>query len=176
MTDSWDQFFHSKFPTFEGGINLTLPDPQPRSAGGKCDGAVERTGAGCVRTADCRTASSSACATPRSRSTQGRGQVAAAEKARSLAQQTLDDEEKKYQLGSSTSYNVVLRSRDLTTAEGTELRARINLIEAAVAFNQAVGRTLEVNNITVADALKGAVSGVPNIPGTPDPDAQAGHK
>ena len=127
-------------------------------------------------TAVCRTASSSASVTPRSRSNRAAGRSPQPAKARALAQQTLDDEEKKYQLGSSTSYNVVLRSRDLTTAQGTELRARINLIEAAVAFNQAVGRTLEVNNITVADALKGAVSGVPNIPGTPDADAQAGHR
>ena len=58
---------------------------------------------------------------------EGRAAVAAAQEAEMLAQQTLDDEQKKYQLGSSTSYNVVLRSRDLTAAQGTLLRDRINL-------------------------------------------------
>ena len=32
-------------------------------------------------------------------------------------------------------------------AEGVELRDRVNLIEAELTFNQAMGRTLEVNNI-----------------------------
>ena len=39
-----------------------------------------------------------------------------------------------------------------------------------------MGRTLDVHNITVADALKGSISSVPNIPGTPDAGAQAGHR
>jgi outer membrane protein TolC len=102
--------------------------------------------------------------------------VAAAEKARILAQQTLDAEQKKYQLGSSTSYNVVLRSRDLTAAEGTELRAKVNLEEALVNFNQAMGRTLEVNRITMADALRGRIYREKHIPGTPDNDSPIGAK
>ena len=96
---------------------------------------------------------------------QGRAAVAAAQEAETLAQQTLDDEQKKYQLGSSTSYNVVLRTRDLTAAQGTLLRDRINLIEAEVNFNQSMGRTLDVNNITIEDAMHGKVAPVPNIPG-----------
>jgi len=100
--------------------------------------------------------------------TQSRAQVAAAEKAETLASQTLDAEQKKYQLGSSTSYNVVLRSRDLTAAQGTLIRARANLEEAAVAFNQAMGRTLEAHNITTADARSGSVFHEPNIPGSPE--------
>ncbi|MGB8542043.1 MAG: TolC family protein [Candidatus Acidiferrales bacterium] len=107
---------------------------------------------------------------------QDRAQVAAAEKARNLAQRTLDAEQKKYQLGSSTSYNVVLRSRDLTAAEGTELRAKVNLEEALVNFNQAMGRTLEVNRITMADALRGKVYRDKLIPGTPDTDGSIGAK
>jgi outer membrane protein len=107
---------------------------------------------------------------------QDRAQVAAAQKARNLAQQTLDAEQKKYQLGSSTSYNVVLRSRDLTAAQGTELRAKVNLEEALVNFNQAMGRTLEVNRITMADALRGKVYRDRQIPGTPDNDSPIGAK
>jgi outer membrane protein TolC len=107
---------------------------------------------------------------------QDRAQVAAADKARTLAQQTLDAEQKKYQLGSSTSYQVVLRSRDLTAAQGTALRAQANLTEALVNFNQAMGRTLEVNHITVADALRGTTGRDPLIPGTPVGDVGMGAK
>jgi len=107
---------------------------------------------------------------------QDRSQVAAAEKARNLAQQTLDAEQKKYQLGSSTSYQVVLRSRDLTAAQGTALRAQANLAEALVNFNQAMGRTLEVQHITVADAMRGESTRDPLIPGTPVPGTVVGAK
>ena len=99
---------------------------------------------------------------------QDRSAVAAAQEATRLAQQTLTDEQKKYQLGSSTSYTVVQRARDLTLAQATELRDRINLIEAQVQFNEFMGRTLQSNNITLADALKGKITTAPNIPGTPE--------
>src|SRR5580658_5769486 len=107
---------------------------------------------------------------------QDRSQVTAAEKARNLAQQTLDAEQKKYQLGSSTSYQVVLRSRDLTLAQGTAIRAQANLAEALVNFNQAMGRTLEVQHITVADAMRGSMTRDPLIPGTPEPGSVVGAK
>ena len=87
-----------------------------------------------------------------------RASLAAAEEASKLAVQTFEDEQEKYHLGASTSYNVVLRSRDVTTAEGTELRDRINLLEDELKFNQAMGRTLEVNRISLADALRKVVN------------------
>jgi outer membrane protein TolC len=99
-----------------------------------------------------------------------RESLAAATEARMLAVQTFEAEQEKYRLGASTSYDVVLRSRDVTTAEGTELRVSINLVEDELKLNQAIGRTLEANNITLADALQGKVSGRYNIPGTPEAD------
>jgi outer membrane protein TolC len=101
---------------------------------------------------------------------QTRAAVTAAQEATKLAQQTLDSTQKKYQLGSTDAYTVVLRARDLTNAQGVELRDRVNLIEALVQFNQAMGRTLESNNITVAGAVRGKVYRAPNIPGALDAD------
>jgi hypothetical protein len=54
------------------------------------------------------------------------------------------------------------------------LRDKINLAEAEVNFNQAMGRTLDVNQITIADARNGKISRVPNIPGAPDADGARG--
>jgi outer membrane protein TolC len=173
LGDSWDQLIHSRNPTFEGGLNLTLPIRNRAAQAANATAQLNQRS----QEVKYRQLQNTIFVNVRNAQIaleQGRAQVAAASKARSLAQQTLDDEVKKYQLGSSTSYQVVLRSRDLTSAQGTELRARINLIEAAVNFNQAVGRTLEVNNITLADAMGGRVSGVPNIPGTPDADVHSG--
>jgi outer membrane protein TolC len=97
---------------------------------------------------------------------QGRAQVEAASKARELQQQTFDAEQKKYRLGASTVYNVILTQRDLITAQGTELRALANLEEAKANYERALGRTLEVNHVTVADAKSGEVERESLIPGT----------
>ena len=105
-----------------------------------------------------------------------RASLAAAAEARSLAVQTFEAEHEKYRLGASTSYDVVLRSRDVTAAQGTELRVSINLLEDELKLNQAIGRTLEVNNITLADALNGKISGPSNIPGTPEAENRAGYR
>jgi outer membrane protein TolC len=96
---------------------------------------------------------------------QDRAQVEAAGKARELQQQTFDAEQKKYQLGASTVYNVILTQRDLITAQGTELRALANLVEAKANYERALGRTLEVNNVTIAQGT-GAIGKDSLIPGT----------
>ncbi len=98
--------------------------------------------------------------------TQDRAQVDAASEARQLQQETFDAEQKKYRLGASTVYNVILTQRDLIAAQGTELRALANLQEAKANYERALGRTLEVNHVTVADAKSGDVERETLIPGT----------
>jgi len=98
--------------------------------------------------------------------TQDRAQVDAASKARELQQQTFDAEQKKYQLGASTVYLVIQTQRDLINAQGTELRALANLAEAKANYERAVGRTLEVNRVTIADAKTGEAERETLIPGT----------
>ena len=101
---------------------------------------------------------------------QDRARVDAAIKARELQRQTFEAEQKKYALGASTVYNVILTQRDYVTSEGVELRALADLNEAKANFERAVGRTLEVNRVTIASA--GTKSGLSEfeqetlIPGT----------
>src|SRR5271170_6987849 len=175
VSDALSQLFRNQFPTYAAGITLTLPlrnrSAQADSARAQFDERQQQV--------QYRQAENTIVINVRNAIIalqQDRSQVAAAEKARNLAQQTLDAEQKKYQLGSSTSYQVVLRSRDLTAAQGTALRAQANLAEALVLFNQAMGRTLEVQHITVADAMRGATTRDPLIPGTPEPGSVAGAK
>ena len=166
LGNSLGNVFHNDFPTYAVGVNLTLPirnrSAQADSARAQLDERQERVQYRQTENTIVLNVRNALIALQ-----QDRAQVAAADKARTLAQQTLDAEQKKYQLGSSTSYQVVLRSRDLTAAQGTALRAQANLEEALVNFNQAMGRTLEVNHITVADALRGTTGRDPLIPGTP---------
>ncbi len=145
--------FGGNYSTFEGGINLTLPI---RNRAAQADNAQALLNEQQQKT-QYRQEQNAIFVSVRNAliaMREDRASLAAAEEAKKLAVQTLHDEQEKYRLGASTSYNVVLRSRDVTAAEATELRDRINLLEDELKFNQAMGLTLEVNQITLNDALK----------------------
>jgi outer membrane protein TolC len=97
---------------------------------------------------------------------QDRARVEAATKARILQEQTLDAEQKKLQLGASTIFLVIQAQRDLANAQDTELRALVDLAKARIDYDRALGRTLETNNINIADAKRGQVQRDTLIPGT----------
>jgi outer membrane protein TolC len=88
----------------------------------------------------------------------------AAVKARILQQQTLDADRKKYQLGATTVFQVVQDQQALATAESNETQSLANFSHAQIAFDQAMGTTLEVNNISVAEALSGHVARKSELP------------
>jgi outer membrane protein TolC len=153
LGQSLDRAFRGNYPTFEGGINVTLPF---RNRAAQADNAQALLNERAQKT-QYRQQQNAIFVSVRNALIalqEDRASLGAAVEARKLAVQTSEDEQEKYRLGASTSYNVVLRERDVTTAEGTELRDRINLLEDELKYNQAVGRTLEVNNISLADALK----------------------
>ena len=54
----------------------------------------------------------------------------------------------------------------MIAAQGTEIRALANLEEAKANYERAVGRTLDVNHVTIADAESGEVDHATLIPGT----------
>lgn len=165
FTTAQNQIFHNRFPEYAGQLTLTLP-LRNRSAQ-----AVHARSLLVQRQLETQMKQLQNSALLDVRNTyialtQDRAQVAAASKARQLQQETFDAEQKKYQLGASTVYNVILTQRDLITAQGTELRALANLEEAKANYERAVGRTLEVNHVTIADAKTGEVERETLIPGT----------
>ncbi len=168
ITNAWDSLIHSRFPTFQVGLQMTLPIrnrvAQANNGIAQLNQREEETLYQEQKNAIYLAVRNALIAV-----TQNRNAVAAASTARELAQQTFDDEQKKYQLGSSDSYTVALRSRDLTVAETTELQDEINLVESIVALDQAMGRTLEAHNITISGENTPNIVPIPNIPGTPIP-------
>jgi outer membrane protein len=159
------QIFHNTFPIYSGQLTLTLP-LRNRAAQAEYARAILsqrqlQTTERQLRNAALLDVRNSYIAL-----TQDRAQVAAAVKARELQQQTFDAEQKKYQLGASTVYTVIQTQRDLTTAQGNEIRALANLEEAKAGYERAVGRTLEVNHVTIADSKSGEVERETLIPGT----------
>jgi outer membrane protein TolC len=165
FTTAQGQIFHSKFPEFLAQLTLNLP---LRNRSAQADNARALLTQRQLET-QMQQLKNAALLDVRNTYialTQDRAQVEAASKARELQQQTFDAEQKKYRLGASTVYNVILTQRDLITAQGTELRALANLEEAKANYERALGRTLEVNHVTIADAKSGEVERETLIPGT----------
>jgi outer membrane protein len=159
------QIFHNTFPEYAGQLTLTLP---LRNRAAQAEYARAILSQRQLQTTE-RQLRNAALLDVRNSYivlTQYRAQVAAAIKARELQQQTFDAEQKKYQLGASTVYTVIQTQRDLTTAQGSEIRALANLEEAKASYERAVGRTLEVNHVTIADSKSGEVERETLIPGT----------
>jgi outer membrane protein len=159
------QIFHNQYPDYLASLNLTLPlRNRAAQASNQRSLLTERQ-----IQAQLQQLRNNALLDVRNTYIalqQDRARVQSASKARELQQQTFDAEQKKYQLGASTVYNVILTQRDLITAQGTELRALADLVEAKANYERAVGRTLDVNRVTIADATHGEVEHDTLIPGT----------
>jgi outer membrane protein TolC len=89
---------------------------------------------------------------------QARARYEAAKKARELQEQTLAGDQRRYQLGAALVFQVVTDQRDLASAESTEVQSMANYTHARIALDQALGTTLEVNHVSVEEALHGTVS------------------
>jgi outer membrane protein TolC len=92
---------------------------------------------------------------------QGKAQVEAAHEAVRLARLTLDAERKKLELGLSTTYNVILRDRDLVSAQYAEVQSVTTYANSLVAMDQATGTILDRHRIELIDAMQGSVSQPP---------------
>jgi outer membrane protein TolC len=173
--DSLNRLFNATYPTFQGGINFTLPIRNRAAEAASATAQLNQR----QQLVQYRQTQSTIVLNVRQTMItleQDRAAIAAAEQARALQQQSYDDEVKRLQLGTSTAFTVIQKQQLLTTAEGVELRDRINLIEAELNFNQAMGRTLDVHHIIVAGAGPGSLYHTPNIPGAPDADGLQAHQ
>ena len=92
-----------------------------------------------------------------------RAQHEAAVKVRILQEQSLDAEQKKYALGASTIYNVILIERDLATARQNELAAEGAYAKSKVELDRVSGQTLNNNNISLGEAFDGVVTRPPSL-------------
>src|SRR5260370_16081104 len=165
FTTAQSQIFHNMFPDYLVGVNVQIPF-RNRAAQATNQHAIlalrqieaQLQQLKNLAVVDVRTAYITL--------QQDRVQVATASEARKLQQETFDAEQKKYQLRASTVYNVILTQRDLVTAQGAELRALANLLEAKAQYERAVASTLDVNRVSIADAKHGEVEKDTLIPGT----------
>ena len=165
FTDAMSSVFHNNFPDYQVSLNVQIPI-RNRSAQADNQRAILTQHQLEAQLQLLKNAALLDVHNTYVALTQDRAQVDAASKARELQQQTFNAEQKKYQLGASTVYLVIQTQRDLINAQGTELRALANLVEAKANYERAVGRTLEVNRVTIADAKSGEAERETLIPGT----------
>lgn len=97
--------------------------------------------------------------------TQNRARVDAARKARDLAVESLNAEQKKYALGASTNTLVLQAQRDLTQAEVNVVAAMAAYEKSRVSLDQVTGYTLDRLGIKLDDAANATVKQMPNVPG-----------
>ena len=167
LGEDWDRLIKGTYPSFEVGLNITLPIRNRAAEAGSATAQLNQR----QQEVQYREEQNTILLNVRQALItleQDQAAIAAAQEARVYAQQSYDDSVKQLELGSTNAFTVVQKEQLLVAAEGVELRDRINLIEAELTFNQAMGRTLEVHNITLADAKSGHILQAPNIPGTPD--------
>ena len=102
---------------------------------------------------------------------QARSRYETAVDARVLAEKSLEAEQKRFISGVSSVAQVIQAQKDLGTNQDAEVQAMANFTHARIAFDTALGRTLEANHIIMEEALSGRVqreSVLPqNLPSVP---------
>jgi outer membrane protein TolC len=94
---------------------------------------------------------------------QTRAAYQTAVEARTLQEQVLAGERRKYELGTSSILNVIQVQRDTTARELTEQDLKSQYIKARNALDNVLGKTLEVQNVDIGEALHGTVGREPDI-------------
>ncbi len=67
---------------------------------------------------------------------------------------------------------VIQAQKDVANDEDAEIQALANYTHAKIFFDQALGRTLEVNHISMKEAIDGRVARESFLPPTIAPDAE----
>jgi outer membrane protein len=165
LNDAFDAILNNNFPTYTLQLSLSIPI---RNRSAQADSARARLEQRQSQTTLQRLQNNVVVEVRNAEIAleQNRARVEAATKGRILQEQTLDAEQKKFQLGASTIFFVIQAQRDLATAQDAEVRALVDLLKSEIDFERALGRILEVNHITIADAKGGRVQRDTLIPGT----------
>jgi outer membrane protein len=95
---------------------------------------------------------------------QARVRYDSASKARQLQEQTLAADQRRNALGATTVFQVVQDQRDLATSQSTEVQAMANYTHARISFDQAMGTTLDVNHISLDEAMRGRIARESSVP------------
>ncbi len=150
-SDALSQLFNGKFPRWTAQLNLSYPlgTSFQQASVARARLQLSQTQAQ-VKQIELQVATDVTNAAITVQSNAER--VQAAQAARDLAQQTMQAEQSKFEVGMSTNYNVILTQRDLATAQINELQAILNYRIALVELERLQQTTLQTANVTVLSA------------------------
>lgn len=89
---------------------------------------------------------------------QARARYEAAVRNRTLQEQLLTSEQKRFALGASIPYNVIQQQRDLATAQSSATAALVAYVTARTALDRTTGAILTANHISLDEARTGRVA------------------
>jgi len=92
---------------------------------------------------------------------QAQARVAAAQKARDLAQRTFDIATQEQKLGATSSYDTLVAQHNLGIAQSAFVAAQTAFEKAKVDIDRATGETLQQTGVSIDDAKAGVVSHAP---------------
>jgi len=95
---------------------------------------------------------------------QNRASVQAAQYAVDFARQTLDADQQKLKVGLTTQTAILQDASVLTTSESNLVSAKAAYEKSRIELDRATGLLLDHSNIDVADATRGQVKHLPNVP------------
>jgi outer membrane protein TolC len=95
---------------------------------------------------------------------QNRAAVQAAQSAVDLARQTLDADQQKLKVGLTTQTAILQDAATLTTGESNLVSAKAAYEKSRIELDRATGLLLDHAGIDVADATRGQVTHLPNVP------------
>jgi outer membrane protein TolC len=96
---------------------------------------------------------------------QARARYETAVNTRVLAEQSLEAEQNRFKYGAVPDATLVIQAqKDLAADQSLEVQAMANYTHARIAFDDAVGRTLDSNHITMTEAVAGRVDRPSVIP------------
>ena len=161
--NSLGQIFRRDFPNYSAGVSLTIPF---RNRAAQADYVTDQLQ---LRQSELRFQRVANQVTVDVKTAliglqQARARYETAVDTRKLAEQSLKDEQNRFQHGVSTVTLVIQAQRDLANDEDAEVQAMANYTHAKIAFDMAMGRTLEVNNISMQEAIAGYVARESAVP------------
>jgi outer membrane protein TolC len=96
---------------------------------------------------------------------QARARYENAVNTRVLAEQTLQAEQNRFNLGAAPDTSLLIQAQNnLSLTQSAEVQAMANYSHARIALDEAVGQTLDVNRISMEEAESGRVANQSSIP------------
>jgi outer membrane protein len=160
----FSQIFQNKFPTYALSTSLGLPI-RNRSAQADSLTAILTQRQDLVKLQQAKVAIVVGVRNAQIALEQDRASLEAAQATVKYQQEAVDAQQKEFQFGTATAYSVVQQQQMLAVDASALVRAEVNLVEAKVQFDSAMGRTFQVNNIAVESARNQSPA-IPLIPGT----------